>query len=79
MLWSVRSSLQEKEEALKTWESTIKACAQDAWIYRADWAYTGLKQGKKRGGFSSGGKRSSCLNRIGYMGRKNPDLKGPRE
>jgi len=51
----------------------IKGCPQDPWIYRADWAYCALK---RKGGamFSSSGPRTSLLNRIGYMGRKNPDL-----
>ncbi len=66
----------DKEQAQKLWETTIKSCSQDPWIYRADWAYTGLKQGRSRT-MSSAGKRTSLLNRIGYMGRSNPDLQGP--
>ncbi len=66
--------LGQKSEAQQTWAATIKGCPQDAWIYRADWAYC---QSKSTGGamrFSSSGSRTSLLNRIGYMGRKNPDL-----
>ncbi len=69
--------LKDKDAAMKIWESTIKACAQDPWVYRADWAYTQTKKGGGRGGFSSAGPRDSLLNRIGYMRNKNPDLKGP--
>ena len=69
--------LGEKDEAMAIWKSTIKGCAQGPWIYRADWAYTQLKQGGGRRGFSSMGPRTSLLNRIGYMGNKNPDLAGP--
>ncbi len=70
--------LKDKEAAMKIWSSTIRACAQDPWIYRADWAYTQSKKGGSgRGGFSSAGPRDSLLNRIGYMGNPNPDLKGP--
>jgi len=70
--------LQKKpKEARVIWQSTIKACAQDRWIYRADWAYTNsLSSGRPRA-FSSRGRSNSCLNRIGYMGRRNPDLRGP--
>lgn len=68
--------LGDPEEATRTWGRTITSCAQDPWIYRADWAYSDLQ--RKGGGrsFSTGGKRVSLLNRIGYMGRGgNPDLK----
>lgn len=67
--------LGKKDEAMKLWESTIKACSQDPWIYRADWAYTTLKQDGARGFFSRSGPKNSLLGRIGYMGRANPDLK----
>ncbi len=67
----------DKEQAQQLWEVTVKSCSQDPWIYRADWAYTGLKQGP-RTMVSSAGKRVSLLNRIGYMGRRNPDLQGPK-
>lgn len=64
----------EKKAALAIWRDTIKSCNQDPWIYRADWAYSGAKQTGRRKSFSSRGKRTSLLNRIGYMGRRNPDL-----
>jgi tetratricopeptide (TPR) repeat protein len=67
--------LGKKDEAMKLWESTIKACSQDPWIYRADWAFTTLKQDGARGFFSTSGPKDSLLGRIGYMGRANPDLK----
>ncbi len=66
--------LDAKDEALKVWKETIKACSQDPWIYRADWAYCDVKDGSK-GSYSSADPGSSCLGRIGYMGRRNPDLK----
>ena len=66
--------LDARDEALKVWKETIKACSQDPWIYRADWAYCDVKDGSK-GAYSSADPGSSCLGRIGYMGRKNPDLK----
>ncbi len=66
-----------KKEARKTWSRCVKSCSQDPWIYRADWAYTQSKEKGNRRGFSSSGKRNSLLNRIGYMGRGNPDLSGP--
>ena len=62
------------EEAQEVWKSTIKSSKQDGWIYRADWAYCDTKQKGNRAALSSAGPRTSCLNRIGYMGRKNPDL-----
>jgi tetratricopeptide (TPR) repeat protein len=64
-----------KARALKIWAATIRACAQDPWVYRADWAYCQLNRKRKRGVFSSAGPRVSLLNRIGYMGGSNPDLK----
>jgi len=64
----------KERKALKTWKSTIQSCSQDPWIYRADWAYTNAKEGEGRRAFSSAGPRTSLLNRIGYMGRRNPDL-----
>jgi tetratricopeptide (TPR) repeat protein len=66
------------ETARATWQALIKGCPQDPWIYRADWAWCDTAEGQSPGGrrmFSSGGgKRESLLNRIGYMGRRNPDL-----
>ncbi len=70
--------LGKKDEALEIWKETIAACAQDPWIYRADWAYSSVKDGDRRV-FVAGAKGSSLLGRIGYMGGANPDLKGPRE
>lgn len=67
--------LDKRDEAMQVWKSTITACSQDPWIYRADWAYTTIKRGGKRGVFSSAGPKNSLLGRIGYMGRSNPDLK----
>ena len=63
-----------KDKALEVWKSTIQGCTQDPWIYRADWAYCNAKQAGKRRSFSTRGPRTSLLNRIGYMGRRNPDL-----
>ena len=65
--------LGKKDEARAVWKSTIDGCAQDPWIYRADWAYCASK-GRSSGLMSSAGPRTSLLNRIGYMGRANPDL-----
>ena len=63
-----------KKKATEIWAKTIKGCSQDPWIYRCDWAYCNAKAKGGRTMFSSAGKRTSLLNRIGYMGRKNPDL-----
>ena len=65
--------LGDEKQALAIWKQTITACDQDAWNYRADWAYTNVIDGEKRG-FSTAGPKTSLLNRIGYMGRRNPDL-----
>ncbi len=67
----------DKKAATEIWQSTITGCGQDPWVYRADWAYTASKDDQRTGGFrvfSTGGKRTSLLGRIGYMGRGNPDL-----
>lgn len=69
--------LGKKKQARKTWGACIKSCTQDPWIYRADWAHTQSKEPGGRGAFSTADKRHSLLNRIGYMGRRNPDLSGP--
>jgi hypothetical protein len=66
-----------KELALEIWKSTIESCSQDPWIYRADWAFTQAKEGGERRVFSTGDERRSPLGRIGYMGRRNPDLEPP--
>lgn len=68
--------LGRRDEALALWKDTIEGCSEDPWIYRADWAYCGVVEGNQRG-FSTLGRRSSVLGRIGYMGRRNPDLDGP--
>lgn len=71
--------LGETKAALDTWASTVKACAQDPWIYKADWAYTNVKEaGSGRRMFSTAGPKTSLLGRHGYMGNQNPDLTGPR-
>lgn len=70
--------LDRREAALATWRATIEACPEDPWVYRADWAFCGAQAEPGRASFSARGPRTSCLNRIGYMGRRNPDLAGPR-
>ena len=69
--------LKKRDEAIKVWASTIKACPQDPWIYRSDWAYCDAKAGDgRRRMFSTSGPKTSLLNRHGYMGRGgNPDLR----
>ena len=70
-----RDSRRGKLEALATWKALIDCCSQDPWVYRADWAYTQVASGSDgHGDFSTGGERISPLGRIGYMGRRNPDL-----
>jgi len=70
--------LGEKPKALAIWKDTIKACAQDPWIYRADWAYT-ESVGQRSLSFSTADQRASLLNRIGYLAplMGNPDLVKP--
>jgi len=68
----------DTKQATALWKATIKACSEDPWIYRADWAYCNAKSSGRRRSFSSSGSRTSGLNRIGYMGRRNPDLKPRR-
>ena len=61
--------------AIEIWKSTIEACAQDPWIYRADWAYSNVKAGKKKQRtFSTRGPKTSLLKRHGYMGNRNTDI-----
>ena len=69
--------LQAPKKAIEVWSKTVKSCSQDPWIYRADWAYCNAKSQGERQSFSTVGRRSSLLNRIGYMGNRNPDLAGP--
>lgn len=73
-----RYHLDKPEEALEIWKAAITACAQDPWIYRADWAYTNVKQGKGPRMFTTTGPKTSLLKRHGYMVNKNPDLAGPK-
>ncbi len=63
------------KKAQAHWRKTIKKLPQDGWIYRADWALHDSQT--KRGGavmMTSAGNSKSALGRIGYMGRRNPDL-----
>jgi len=63
-----------KAEALAAWRTMIEQSPPDRWVYRADWAFTFVKQGSESGEFSSVGARLSPLGRIGYGGRRPPDL-----
>lgn len=66
------------EPAREVWKATIKGCSQDPWIYRADWAFCNTAEGAEdQRAFTSTGPRRSLLSRIGYMGRRNPDLEAP--
>ena len=66
------------DQLLDDWTSSEEArsCKPDPWIYRTDWAYTNVKDGRLSG-FVITGTGSSPLGRIGYMGGRNPDLLGP--
>jgi len=66
--------LGNKKAAIKVWRALIREAPQDAWVYKADWAYTNAVAGKQVE-FSSWGKRVSILKRIGYSGDLNADLK----
>lgn len=71
--------LGKKDEAIATWRRICEVCVQDPWVYRADWAHDGAKSsGERQRVFTTGGESQTLLGRIGYMGRPNPDLEGPR-
>lgn len=71
--------LGRRKEAMKIWKEMILSRPQDPWIYRADWAYTNIKDGVRGGRLITGaGTGNSPLGRIGYMGGRNPDLRGPQ-
>lgn len=71
--------LDKKDEAMEVWKRQCEVCTQDPWVYRADWAHDGAQSnGKRQKVFTTGAGSSSLLGRIGYMGRPNPDLAGPR-
>lgn len=63
-----------REAALALWRTNIEGHAQDAWVYRSDWAYTELQGGSGFVQLAVPGATKSLLGRIGYMGRPNPDL-----
>ena len=66
----------EVEKARAAWKALVVEADEDAWVYRADWAYCESKPGKKsRRMFSSNDSSDSLLGRIGYMGGRHPDLK----
>ncbi|MBI2920549.1 MAG: hypothetical protein HYY18_05645 [Planctomycetes bacterium] len=71
-----RYHLGEKKEALKAWKELAKSPDEGPWVYRADWAWMTVKQAGKTS-FSTGDANRSPLGRVGYLGRDNPDLKGP--
>src|SRR5262245_30459757 len=54
------------------WRRIIETFPEDPWVNRSDWAIFDLEQGARRT-FSTTDERTP-LGRIGYMGRKNPDL-----
>jgi len=69
--------LRDEKKALEIWRDTIKGCDQDPWNYRADWAYSNVKEGDRKS-FSTTDPKTSLLDRIGYIGRRNPDLAKPK-
>ncbi len=72
--------LGSREPALATWQEAVLRHDQDAWVYRADWAFTEVKGGGAPGPFaalSTASARCSPLGRIGYLGGANPDLARP--
>lgn len=69
----------DRTDAQKLWSGMIENCAEDPWVYRADWAWSTIQQrtsngGKRQTSFAVSGKGNSPLGRIGYMGPENPDL-----
>lgn len=68
--------LGQREDALDVWAELVRTAPEGPWVYRADWAYTSLKQ-RAKFSFSTQGRRVSLLGRVGYMGPPNPDLQGP--
>lgn len=64
-----------RAEALALWRTNVETHAEDAWVYRSDWAYTELQGGSGVLQFAAPGASKSLLGRIGYMGRANPDLR----
>lgn len=77
-LWYLRGlalyHLGAQQEALAAWRSAVEGRGQDAWVYRADWAWTEVSDGMGAGLVSRARPSSSLLGRIGYLGRGNPDL-----
>jgi tetratricopeptide (TPR) repeat protein len=62
----------DAEGAKALWRHIIETQPEGPWVHRSDWAIFDLEQGGKRT-FSTLDERTP-LGRIGYMGRKNPDL-----
>lgn len=65
----------QTSEAKKIWRDLIKSSEEDRWVYRADWAHSQAGKAKQQTSFSSDGRGSTPLGRIGYMGASHPDLK----
>lgn len=61
------------DDARTIWRELVTTAPQDRWVYRADWAYSVARQQQLQRAFATGGK-STLLGRIGYMGRRHPDL-----
>ena len=66
------------DKALDIWSRTIRTAREDRWIYRADWAFTQVKQGEDTTSLSQEkSPRVSVLGRIGYLapkGKTHPHL-----
>jgi hypothetical protein len=62
--------------ALATWKALVEAGKQDAWVYRADWAYCEVKLGpREKWAYGADQKWPSLLGRKSYLGPSNPDLR----
>lgn len=70
--------LGDSDRALSIWKQTIESAPEGPWVYRADWAFSSLKE-TARALVTTGDERVSVLGRVGYLGARNPDLDGPVE
>lgn len=65
--------LEDKEKALQVWKDLVDSQPQDSWVYRADFAHSGVLKPDPSGGGSTADP-TSVIGRTGYIGDSNKDL-----
>ncbi len=64
-----------KDKALAVWKKLVQSSKQDAWVYRADWAFCEVSLGpREKWAYGKEPQWPSLLDRKSYLGYPNPDV-----